>query len=63
MAEQLEFVPGSHRVPSRAHDLACACPDVILQVPPGSRPMEHGIPGLGLLSHVLVAKFADHLPL
>ncbi|SUZ33297.1 hypothetical protein ROE7235_03066 [Roseibaca ekhonensis] len=28
-----------------------------------SRPIERGRPGLGLLAHVLVSKYADHLPL
>jgi transposase len=28
-----------------------------------SRPIVRGLPGPGLLAHVLVAKFADHLPL
>jgi transposase len=27
-----------------------------------SRPIEKGIPGLGFLAHVLVIKYADHLP-
>jgi transposase len=28
-----------------------------------SRPIERGRPGAGLLAHVLVSKYADHLPL
>jgi len=28
-----------------------------------SRPIERGRPGPGLLAHVLVSKYADHLPL
>ena len=28
-----------------------------------SRPIERGRPGQGLLAHVLVSKYADHLPL
>jgi len=28
-----------------------------------SRPIECGLPSLGLLAHVLIGKFADHLPL
>ncbi len=34
---------------------------VIGQLP--SRPIEKGIPGSGLLSHILISKFVDHLPL
>ena len=43
--------------------LACTCCDTIVQAPAASRPIERGIAGPGLLAHVLVAKFADHLPL
>ena len=43
--------------------LACACCDTIVQAPAASRPIERGIAGPGLLAHVLVAKYADHLPL
>jgi hypothetical protein len=43
--------------------LACDCCDAIVQAPAPSRPIERGLAGPGLLAHVLVAKFADHLPL
>lgn len=33
------------------------------QAPGPSRPIAHGIAGSGLLAHILVAKFADHLSL
>ena len=32
-------------------------------VPAPSRPIERGLPGAGLLAHVLVSKYADHIPL
>ena len=64
VAEQLEFVPASFRVIRHVRPkLACACCDAIVQAPAPSRPIERGIAGPGLLAHVLVAKFADHLPL
>ncbi len=64
VAEQLEFVPASFRVIRYVRPkLACSCCDVIVQAPAPSRPIERGIAGPGLLAHVLVAKFADHLPL
>jgi len=64
VAEQLEFVPASFRVIRHVRPkLACACCDAIVQAPAPSRPIERGIAGAGLLAHVLVAKFADHLPL
>lgn len=42
--------------------MACCC-GTIVQAPAPSRPIERGIAGRGLLAHVLVAKFADRLPL
>jgi transposase len=64
VAEQLEYVPASFRVIRHVRPkLACACCDTIVQAPAPSRPIERGIAGPGLLAHVLVAKFADHLPL
>jgi len=64
VAEQLEFVPVSFRVIRHVRPkLACSCCDVIVQAPAPNRPIERGIAGPGLLAHVLVAKFADHLPL
>ena len=43
--------------------LACGCCDRIVQAEAPSRPIARGIAGPGLLAHVLVSKFADHLPL
>src|SRR5476651_1211982 len=64
VAEQLEYVPASFRVIRHVRPkLTCSCCDAIVQAPAPSRPIERGIPGPGLLAHVLVAKFADHLPL
>ena len=64
VAEQLEYVPASFRVIRHVRPkLACSCCDAIVQAPAPSRPIERGIVGPGLLAHVLVAKFADHLPL
>jgi transposase len=64
VSEQLEFVPASFRVIRHVRPkLACACCDTIVQAPAASRPIERGLAGPGLLAHVLVAKFADHIPL
>jgi transposase len=64
VAEQLEYVPASFRVIRHVRPkLACSCCDAIVQAPAPSRPIERGLVGPGLLAHVLVAKFADHLPL
>jgi hypothetical protein len=37
--------------------------DVILEAPAPWRPVDRGLAGAGLLAHVLVGKYADHLPL
>jgi transposase len=64
VAEQLEYVPASFRVIRHIRPkLACTCCDVIAQAPAPSRPIERGLAGPGMLAHVLVSKFADHLPL
>jgi transposase len=43
--------------------LACTGCDRIVQAAAPSRPIERGIASPGLLAHVLVAKYSDHLPL
>lgn len=64
VSEQLEYVPASFRVVRHARPkLACTCCDHIAQAPAPSRPIVRGFAGPGLLAHVLVAKFCDHLPL
>ena len=42
---------------------ACSGCDHFTQAQLPSRPIERGRPGPGLLAHVLVSKYADHLPL
>lgn len=62
--EQLEYVPGRfivHR--HRRPKLSCRDCGNIAQAPMSSLPIERGKPGAGLLAHVLVSKYADHLPL
>lgn len=64
VSEQLEYVPASFRVIRHVRPkFACTCCDHIAQASAPSRPIERGLAGPGLLAHVLVAKFADHLPL
>lgn len=43
--------------------MACKCCERIVQAPLPSRPIERGRPGVGLLAHGLVNKYADHCPL
>lgn len=64
VTEELEYVPGRFVV-NRIHRprRACTCCEAIHQAPLPSRPIDKGRPGPGLLAHVLVSKYADHLPL
>lgn len=64
VSEMLEYVPASFKVIRHVRPkLSCAKCDVIVEAPAPSRPIERGLAGPGLLAHVLVAKYADHLPL
>jgi len=64
VTEELEFVPGRFVVNRYVRPrMACTCCDRFHQAPLPSRPIERGRPGPGLLAHVLVSKYADHLPL
>ena len=64
ISEVLEYVPASFRVIRhvRPH-LACQCGNCIAQAPAPSRPIARSFAGAGLLAHIMVAKYADHLPL
>ena len=62
VTEELDYVPGRFVVNRIVQPrLACSC-EAICQAPLPSRPIERGRPGPGLLAHVLVAKYGDHLP-
>src|SRR5271157_5717836 len=64
VSEILEFVPAHFQViqPVRPK-LACTHCDKIVQAEAPSRPIARGLAGPGLLAHVLVSKYCDHLPL
>jgi transposase len=64
VSEVLEYVPASFRVIRHVRPkFACTKCDTIVQAPAPSRPIARGLAGAGLLAHVLVAKYCDHLPL
>lgn len=64
VAEMLEYVPEHFKVIRRVRPkLACGRCDKIVQAEAPSRPIARGMAGPGLLAHVLVSKYCDHLPL
>jgi transposase len=64
VTEVLDYVPGSFRVTRHVRPkLSCRGCEAIAQAPAPSLPILRGLAGPGLLAHVLVAKYADHLPL
>jgi transposase len=64
VSEVLEYLPASFFVVRHVRPkLSCTGCDCIVQAPAPSRPIERGVAGPGLLAHVLVSKYADHLPL
>ena len=64
-AERLDVIPAQFRVlVTRRPKLACrACEGVVVQAPTPARLIEGGLPTEALVAHVLVARYADHLPL
>lgn len=64
VAEILEYVPSHFKVIRHVRPkLSCASCQRIVQPLAPSRPIERGLAGPGLLAHVLVSKYCDHLPL
>jgi transposase len=65
VSEKLDIVPAQFRVlVVRRPKYACrACEDVVVQSPAPARLIDGGLPTEATVAHVLVAKYADHLPL
>jgi transposase len=64
VSETLEYVPARLKVIRTVRPkLSCAGCSRIVQAPAPNRPIDRGLAGPALLAHVLVAKYADHLPL
>ena len=64
VSEQLEYIPESFKVIRHVRPkFTCTGCDRVVEAPAPSRPVERGLAGPGLLAHVIVSKFADHLPL
>lgn len=61
VSEMLEYVPGRFRVIRHVRPkLSCGRCATIVQSPASSRPIAKGLPGPGLLAHVLTSKYCDH---
>src|SRR5918994_3200622 len=65
VAERLDVIPAQFRViVTRRPRYGCrACESAVVQAPAPARLIEGGLPTEALLAHVLVGKYADHLPL
>lgn len=64
VSEQLEYIPARFKVIRHVRPkFTCARCEVIVQADVPSRPIARGLAGAGLLAHVLVSKYCDHLPL
>ena len=64
-SERLDVIPAQFRViVTRRPKLACrSCAGIVVQAPAPARLIEGGIPTEAMIAHVLVARYADHLPL
>src|SRR6266568_1599907 len=64
VSEVLDYEPGTFHVVRHVRPkLACAGCHTITQALAPSRPMDRCMAGAGLLTHIAVSKFADHVPL
>jgi transposase len=64
VAEKLDYQPGVFTVERHIRGKwACADCEKLVQAPVAPHVIDKGIPTAGLLAQVLVAKYADHLPL
>jgi transposase len=64
VSEVLEYVPEHWKVLKHVRPkYSCSACQKIVQAAAPSRPIERGYAGPGLLAHVLVSKYCDHIPL
>ena len=64
VSEKLDYTPGVFTVEQHVRGKwACRQCETLIQSPVPAQVIDKGIPTAGLLAHVMVAKFADHLPL
>lgn len=65
VSERLDVIPAQFRViVTRRPKYACrSCTDGVVQAPAPARLIPGGLPSEAMVAHVLVSKYADHLPL
>jgi transposase len=64
ITEVLDYVPGHFEVIKHIRPaFSCRRCESMVQMAMPSLPIERGQPGAGLLAHVVVSKYCDHLPL
>jgi transposase len=65
VSEQLEYTPASLCVIEHVQvTYACkACQEHVVTAPKPPQPIDKGLPGPGLLAHVITSKYVQHLPL
>jgi len=64
VAEKLDYTPGVFTVERHVRGKwVCAKCETLVQAPVPAHVIDKGLPTTGLLAQVLVAKYADHLPL
>ena len=65
VAERLDVIPAQFKViVTRRPKYGCrACESAVVQAPAPARLIEGGLPTEAMVAHVLVGKYADHLPL
>src|ERR1700712_1685826 len=64
VAEKLDYAPGVFSVERHVRGKwVCSHCETLVQAPVAPQIIDKGIPTTGLLAHVLIAKFVDHLPL
>ena len=64
VTETLDYVPGRFKVVRHIREaFSCRACDTVVQAPAPFHAIARGRAGPGLLAHIMVAKFDDHLPL
>ncbi len=64
VSEKLDYTPGEFTVERHVRGKwVCGDCETLIQAPVPAQVIDKGVPTAGLLAHVLVAKFGDHLPL